>query len=49
MSNLNVDPQEWLKELFEFENCSECGKGAENHDAIPFMGNWFARCKTTGD
>lgn len=45
MGNLNINPKVWLEELFEFENCATCGKGAENHDAIPFIDNWFARCK----
>ena len=42
--NLNINPQEWLKELFECENCAECHRGAKSHTAIPFNGNWFARC-----
>lgn len=25
--------------------CDECGGDAEDHDAVEFMGNWFARCK----
>jgi hypothetical protein len=42
--NLNVPPTIWLKELFEFEFCSECGGDAQHHTAVPVMGNWFARC-----
>jgi hypothetical protein len=44
MSNLAIDPTEWLQELFEFEYCSECLLDWDAHTAIPFMGNWFARC-----
>jgi hypothetical protein len=44
MSNLTTDPHEWLVQQFEFEYCSECGGDENDHDAIPFMGNWFARC-----
>lgn len=42
--NLDIPAEVWLKELFEFEYCSECGGDAEHHTAIPLMGNWFARC-----
>ncbi len=33
--------------LFEYENCAECGKGAENHIGVlhPVTGLWFAKCK----
>jgi hypothetical protein len=44
MSNLHLDPEVFLEELFEFEDCDECGRGPEGHDAIPLLGNWFARC-----
>lgn len=44
MSNLHVPPEIWLAELFETEYCEECGGDAEHHTAVPFMGNWFARC-----
>jgi hypothetical protein len=37
---------QFLVELFAYENCEECGKGARGHDAVPLMGNWFARCKS---
>ena len=40
-----ISPEQWLEELFEFEYCAECGGDVEDHDAIVFMGNWFARCK----
>lgn len=49
MSNLNQDPQEWAKELFEYEYCAECGGDETNHDIIPFFGNWFARCRITDE
>lgn len=49
MSNLDMDPDEWLKELFEWEYCDECRGDERHHDAIPFMGNWFARCRETGE
>ena len=35
---------EWLEQLFEYEYCDECGKDAEDHQAVPFMGGWFACC-----
>jgi hypothetical protein len=44
MSNLSTPPDEWLADLFEYEYCAECGGDACHHTAIPFMGNWFARC-----
>jgi hypothetical protein len=37
--------EDWLKQLFEFETCGECGGDAKDHEAIPVMGNWFARCR----
>ena len=37
--------KEWAEELFECENCAECGKGANDHDILNFLGNWFARCQ----
>lgn len=40
--------EQWAERMFEFEVCSECGKDKQDHDIIPFMGNWFARCKTPG-
>lgn len=44
MSNLHIPPDQWLREIFEFQYCSECGLDAEDHTAVPFLGNWFARC-----
>ena len=44
MGNLNEPTNKWLKRLFADEFCAECGGDAEHHTAIPFMGNWFARC-----
>lgn len=43
--NLDQAPESWLEEQFEYEYCHECGGDAEHHDAAPFMGNWFAKCK----
>jgi hypothetical protein len=40
---------EFLADLFEFELCDECMGDAEDHDAVEFMGNWFARCRATRD
>jgi hypothetical protein len=31
--------------LFEAENCHECGRGAEDHDAVELLGNWFHPCR----
>jgi hypothetical protein len=45
MSNLAIDPDVWLEELFEYEYCGECHGDAPHHDAIGFLDNWFARCK----
>lgn len=42
--NLNIPAQQWLEEQFEYEYCSECGGDADDHIAVPVMGNWFARC-----
>ena len=49
MTNLGIPAAEWLEDQFRFEYCAECGRDAEGHDAIPFMGNWFARCKSVED
>jgi len=49
MGNLNIPSQQWLEEQFEFEFCSECGGDVEHHDALPLLGNWFARCKFPRD
>ena len=40
-------PDEWLRRLFEFEYCPECGGDAEDHELciVPGMGTYFARCK----
>ena len=34
----------WLEQQFECEFCEECGGDVCHHTAVPFMGNWFARC-----
>jgi hypothetical protein len=44
MSNLSIPAEQWLKELFEYEYCAECGGDAVDHEAVEFNGNWFARC-----
>jgi hypothetical protein len=47
MSNLTIPPAQWLAELFACEYCAECGGDAQHHTAVPFLGNWFARCDYT--
>ena len=44
---MNEPPGEWLRRLFEYEYCPECGGDAEDHDVciVPGIGNYFARCK----
>ena len=37
--------KQFCDELFECENCNECGKGTKNHEPNILLGNWFARCK----
>ena len=54
MSNLNINPKRWLQELFSYNYCEECGGDVQHHLAIPFHGNWFAKCnyprnETTGE
>ena len=44
MSNLAQNPAEWLKAQFEHEWCWDCGRDERHHTALPFAGNWFARC-----
>jgi hypothetical protein len=38
-------PDEWLRRLFEFEYCPECGGDAEDHVVSLVLGNYFAWCK----
>jgi len=38
-------PDEWLRRLFEFEYCPECGGDSEDHEVCLVLGNYFARCK----
>ena len=48
MKNKNgLTGEEWGKELFEFEFCSECGKDYDEHDYVLILGGWFARCRET--
>lgn len=42
--NLKTRPDVWLRQQFEFEYCAECGGDTQHHTAVPFLGNWFARC-----
>ena len=45
MGNVDeITPDEWLAELFKYENCSECGEGVDNHGVIILEGNYFAKC-----
>lgn len=39
----------WLDELFEFENCGECLRGAEGHIVTSVLWNPFAVCLMTLD
>ena len=41
---MDTPPCRWLRELFEWELCAECGGDARHHTAVPLLGNWFARC-----
>lgn len=49
MGNLTTPPDVWLIETFEYEYCAECGGDSCHHTAIPFLGNWFARCDYPSD
>ncbi len=40
-------PDEWLRRLFEYEYCPECGGDAEDHEVCLVLGNYFARCKSS--
>ena len=45
--SMQQDDELWLMELFAFEDCEECGAGAEGHKVVygfPFPGNKFAQC-----
>jgi hypothetical protein len=44
---MHEPPDEWLRRLFEFEFCPECGGDAEDHEVciVPGIGTYFARCK----
>jgi hypothetical protein len=46
MNVISETPETWLRELFEFEYCAECGGDAEDHEVciVPGMGTFFARC-----
>ena len=36
---------QFLREMYEYEWCGECGKGARSHVAVGFMGNWLSLCR----
>ncbi len=40
----DIKAEDWLEEQFEYHYCCECLGDIEHHTAVPFMGNWFARC-----
>lgn len=41
-----LTPEQWAKELFEFEYCGECGGDAEDHDILQNgLGGYFAKCR----
>ena len=42
---MKESPDEWLRRLFEYEFCAECGGDAEDHEVCLVLGNYFARCK----
>lgn len=37
--------EEFLRELFEYEFCPDCGGDAEDHTPVPLLGNFFALCR----
>jgi hypothetical protein len=43
---MTESPETWLRDLFEYEYCSECGGDAEDHEVcvVPGIGTFFARC-----
>jgi hypothetical protein len=43
-STFEIDPNVWLKELFEYEYCDECGGDAIHHEVCVGPMGWFARC-----
>lgn len=38
------EPEEFLRETFEYAYCAECGGDAQHHTAVIVLGNWFAMC-----
>lgn len=38
----------WALDLFEYDDCEECGRGAAGHDGELVNGHWFARCRHVG-
>ena len=44
-----INGQTWYqraRQMFEFENCAECGRGVRGHLPAIVLGNWFAFCKS---
>jgi hypothetical protein len=44
MNIYTITAEAFLAELFADEYCVECGGDVQHHTAVPFAGNWFARC-----
>jgi hypothetical protein len=42
-----LNEKQWIKELFEYESCAECGGDESEHNVIEVMGNLFAVCTRT--
>ena len=42
---MNESPDDWLRRLFEFEFCAECGGDADDHIVSVVLGSYFAWCK----
>jgi hypothetical protein len=44
---MSETPGKWLERLIEFDNCDECGGGADDHEVclISVTGTYFTRCK----
>lgn len=36
----------WLKDLFAFENCEECGCDESRHTVVRVLGDRYALCST---
>jgi hypothetical protein len=42
---MNESPEEWLRRLFQYETCPECGGDAEDHEVSTVLDNYFAWCR----